>query len=111
MNVQKIIIDTDPGIDDAMAIFFAGLSNKLDLVALTSVFGNVTLDNATRNAMVLAEILEQNIPVSRGFPKPLVQTPTPVSDTYMVMKALEISQPEHQTQKKLISLHINILVN
>jgi len=80
MNVQKIIIDTDPGIDDAMAIFFAGLSNKLDLVALTSVFGNVTLDNATRNAMVLAEILEQNIPVSRGFPKPLVQTPNPVSD-------------------------------
>ena len=59
MNVQKIIIDTDPGIDDAMAIFFAGLSNKLDLVALTSVFGNVTLDIATRNAMVLAEILEQ----------------------------------------------------
>ena len=67
MKCQKIIIDTDPGIDDAMAIFFAGLSDKLDLVAMTSVFGNVTLDIATRNAMVLAEILKQKIPVSRGF--------------------------------------------
>ena len=58
MKCQKIIIDTDPGIDDAMAIFFAGLSDKLDLVAMTSVFGNVTLDIATRNAMVLAEMTE-----------------------------------------------------
>jgi inosine-uridine nucleoside N-ribohydrolase len=80
MNKQKIIIDTDPGIDDAMAVFFAGLSEKLDLVAMTSVFGNVTLDIATRNAMVLAEILNQNIPVSEGFSKPLVQRPNPVSD-------------------------------
>ena len=80
MKCQKIIIDTDPGIDDAMAIFFAGLSDKLDLVAMTSVFGNVTLDIATRNAMVLAEILKQKIPVSRGFSKPLVQIPNPVSD-------------------------------
>ena len=80
MNKQKIIIDTDPGIDDAMAVFFAGLSEKLDLVAMTSVFGNVTLDIATRNAMVLAEILKQNVPVSEGFSKPLVQRPNPVSD-------------------------------
>jgi inosine-uridine nucleoside N-ribohydrolase len=80
MNKQKIIIDTDPGIDDAMAVFFAGLSEKLDLVAMTSIFGNVTLDIATRNAMVLAEILNQNIPVSEGFSKPLVQSPNPVSD-------------------------------
>ena len=80
MTKQKIIIDTDPGIDDAMAIFFAGLSEKLDLVAMTSVFGNVTLDIATRNAMVLAEILNQNVPVSEGFSKPLVQSPNPVSD-------------------------------
>ena len=80
MTKQKIIIDTDPGIDDAMAIFFAGLSEKLDLVAMTSVFGNVTLNIATRNAMVLAEILNQNVPVSEGFSKPLVQSPNPVSD-------------------------------
>ena len=80
MTKQKIIIDTDPCIDDAMAIFFAGLSEKLDLVAMTSVFGNVTLNIATRNAMVLAEILNQNVPVSEGFSKPLVQSPNPVSD-------------------------------
>lgn len=80
MSVEKIIIDTDPGIDDAMAIFYAGLSDRLDLVALTGVFGNVTADIATRNAMVLAEILKQDIPVAKGAEVPLVQTPNPVSD-------------------------------
>ncbi len=77
---QKIIIDTDPGIDDAMAIFYAGLSDKIDLIALTSVFGNVTADIATRNALVLGDMLEQQIPVAKGAQTPLVQTPNPVSD-------------------------------
>jgi inosine-uridine nucleoside N-ribohydrolase len=77
---QKIIIDTDPGIDDAMAIFYAGLSDKIDLIALTSVFGNVTADIATRNALVLGDILKQEIPVAKGAQIPLEQKPNPVSD-------------------------------
>ena len=80
MITEKIIIDTDPGIDDAMAVFFAGLSDKLDLIAMTSVFGNVTVEIATRNAMVLAEILKQDIPVAKGCGNPLIQIPNPVSD-------------------------------
>lgn len=77
---QKIIIDTDPGIDDAMAVFFAGLSTELDLIALTSVFGNVTSEVGTRNALVLGDILKQDIPVAKGASVPLVQAPNPVSD-------------------------------
>jgi inosine-uridine nucleoside N-ribohydrolase len=77
---QKIIIDTDPGIDDAMAIFYAGLSDDIDLIAMTSVFGNVTADIATRNALVLGDMLKQEIPVAKGATHPLVQTPNPVSD-------------------------------
>ena len=38
---RKIIIDTDPGVDDAMAIFFALRSPELDVLGLTTVFGNV----------------------------------------------------------------------
>ena len=44
---QKIIIDTDPGIDDAMAIHMAFADPQLDIVGLTTVFGNVTGKQAT----------------------------------------------------------------
>ncbi|MCP5075274.1 MAG: nucleoside hydrolase [Rhodobacteraceae bacterium] len=77
---QKIIIDTDPGIDDAMAIFFACLHPGLDVVGLTSVFGNVTVEVATRNALVLAEMARQEIPVAQGTGSPLAQVPNRVSD-------------------------------
>ena len=79
MTAQKIIIDTDPGIDDAMAIFFACLHPGLDVVGLTSVFGNVSVDVATRNALVLAELARQKIPVAAGADKPLVQIANRVS--------------------------------
>ncbi|MCP5074496.1 MAG: nucleoside hydrolase [Rhodobacteraceae bacterium] len=79
MSPRKIIIDTDPGIDDAMAIFFACLHPGLDVVGLTSVFGNVTVEVATRNALVLTEMAQQDIPVAMGEGQPLVQVPNDVS--------------------------------
>lgn len=121
MTQQKILIDTDPGIDDAMAIFFAGLSDKLSLVAMTSVFGNVTVDIATRNAIVLAEILKQNIPVSRGFSKPLVQCSNPVSDYVhgeegfgdipaREPKSNEVSTPAHEYICNLINANVGEII-
>ncbi len=77
---QKIIIDTDPGIDDAFAILFAALHPDLDLVALTTIFGNVTSDIAARNAKVLSEMVGLDIPVSKGADRPLVMEPNPPSD-------------------------------
>jgi len=47
---QKIIIDTDPGIDDAMAIHQAFADPRLEVVGLTTIFGNVTATRATREA-------------------------------------------------------------
>lgn len=78
--MHKLLIDTDPGIDDAMAIFYAGLHPDVQIVGMTAVFGNISVDIATRNAMVLAEMLGQDIPVARGAERPLVQPPHPVSD-------------------------------
>ncbi len=78
--LHKVLIDTDPGIDDAMAVFYAALHPEIDLVGMTTVFGNVTTEIATRNAIVLAERVGQNIPVAKGAAVPLVQTPNPVSD-------------------------------
>ena len=71
----KLIIDTDPGVDDAMAILFAARDPGIDLLGLTSVFGNVTVEQATRNALVLAERAGLHIPVAEGAGKPMALPP------------------------------------
>jgi inosine-uridine nucleoside N-ribohydrolase len=64
---RKIIIDTDPGIDDAMAIFLALRSPELDVIGLTTIFGNVHTGLATTNALRLLEIAGRaDIPVAKG---------------------------------------------
>lgn len=70
---EKIIIDTDPGIDDAMAIFFAMASPELELLGLTTTFGNVSVDMATENALRLVEMSGKDIPVARGASTPWIQ--------------------------------------
>ena len=80
MAARKIIIDTDPGIDDAMAILFACLREEFEVLGLTSVFGNVSGDIATRNALVLGDLAGQDIPVAPGATCPLVQPLRPRGD-------------------------------
>lgn len=64
---KKIIIDTDPGIDDAMAIFVALRSPEVEVIGLTTIFGNVYTTLATRNALHLLEVAERgDIPVAEG---------------------------------------------
>ena len=78
--MHKLLIDTDPGIDDAMAILYAGLHPEIEIVGMTAVFGNISVEIATRNAGVLSGMLGRQIPVARGAARPLVQPPHPVSD-------------------------------
>jgi inosine-uridine nucleoside N-ribohydrolase len=68
MNPNKsVIIDCDPGIDDAAALFMALASDQLDVVALTTVFGNVGLDQTTINALKILEVSgNDGIPVYKG---------------------------------------------
>ena len=77
---EKIIIDTDPGIDDAMAIFFAMASPELEILGLTTTFGNVSVDQPTFNALNLVEMVGSSIPVARGVSVPMFQTPLPFPD-------------------------------
>lgn len=72
---QKIIIDTDPGIDDAMAIHMAFADPRLEVVGLTTIFGNVNVEQATRNALWLAEQANYKLDVAKGADRPLVQEP------------------------------------
>ncbi|KAL9228887.1 hypothetical protein vseg_004417 [Gypsophila vaccaria] len=64
---KKMIIDTDPGIDDAMAIFVALKSPEVDVIGLTTIFGNVYTTLATKNALHLLEVAgRSDIPVAEG---------------------------------------------
>lgn len=69
---QKVVIDTDPGIDDAVAILLALSSKNLDVQALTTVAGNTDIEMATLNALKILDYASNNeIPVYKGNSRPL----------------------------------------
>ena len=73
MTPRPIIIDTDPGQDDAVAILVALASPELDVRAITTVAGNVPLDRTTRNALSLVELARRpEVPVHPGCSRPMV---------------------------------------
>lgn len=73
MSKKPIIIDTDPGIDDAVAIAIALFSEELDVKLLTTVSGNVSLDKVTNNLLKLLTFWNKRVPVAKGARKPLLR--------------------------------------
>ena len=73
MNKRKIILDCDPGHDDAVAIILAAKNPNLELLGITVVAGNQTLENTQRNALRLVQHLDLNIPVYAGCGQPMVR--------------------------------------
>lgn len=72
MNARRVIIDTDPGLDDAIAILFALASPALSVAAITTVAGNIGLTRTTANAgRLLAATGHEAIPVAAGADRPL----------------------------------------
>jgi len=72
-NKRPIIIDTDPGIDDAVAIAAAVFSENFDVKLISTVSGNVGIKNTTTNALKLMEFFGKDIPVAQGTCKPLIR--------------------------------------
>jgi inosine-uridine nucleoside N-ribohydrolase len=70
-NKPKLIIDTDPGHDDALAILMTLLSDQFDVLAITTVAGNTTIEKVTRNAQAILDLIDFDIPVLSGIDKPL----------------------------------------
>ena len=75
--MEKIIIDTDPGIDDAMAILFAAKHPQIELLGLTTIFGNCATGLATENALRVVEVAGLDIPVCHGEEAALAGPPRP----------------------------------
>lgn len=83
MARTRVVIDTDPGVDDAVAILLALASPEIDVVALTTVAGNVSLEKTTLNARrLLALAGRPDVLVAAGCAHPLVGRPSDASDVH-----------------------------
>ena len=80
---RQVIIDTDPGIDDALALFLACASPELEIRAITTVAGNVGINRTTRNALQLTALAGRpGIPVYRGAERPMRGSWTTIEDIH-----------------------------
>ncbi len=96
---RRIIIDTDPGIDDAMAIFLALRSPELKVEGITPVAGNVPLDLTLPNALRLLEIADRtDIPVAAGASHPLVRRLATAGHVHGVNGLAGVEFPEPRTK-------------
>ncbi|GLQ09108.1 hypothetical protein GCM10007913_10400 [Devosia yakushimensis] len=83
MTNRRIIIDTDPGLDDALAILHALNCGRFEVLGLTTMAGNIGIDNTTRNAgRLLAAMGRSDIPVITGAAKPLARGMIDISDIH-----------------------------
>lgn len=80
---HKIILDCDPGHDDAIAILLAHGNPEIELLAVTTVVGNQTLDKVTRNALAVARIAGMTgVPIAAGCHRPLVREITTAANIH-----------------------------
>ena len=96
-----MIIDTDPGHDDAIALILA--HHFADVVGITSVAGNTTVDNATRNAIQVCDLLGVDSPVHRGAAAPLMAEPRFATEIHGAdgLSGIELSEPSrHATSER-----------
>lgn len=103
MDKIKIILDCDPGHDDAVAITMACKHPKIDLLGITVVAGNQTLEKTSRNALNLVQHLGAQVPVYAGCGRPMIREKIVAADIHgttgldgPVFPPLERSlEPEH----------------
>ncbi len=77
---RKVIFDTDPGVDDAMALYYALAHPDIEVVGITTTFGNVLVEQATANALYLCTLAGRSIPVAQGVARPMFKQAEPPPD-------------------------------
>lgn len=97
MSKRPIIIDTDPGIDDAVALAIALFSDELDVRLITTVAGNVSLDKVTYNVLRLLKFFGKNMPVAVGASGPLIRPLIDASNVHGVsgMEGYDFEEPSY----------------
>ncbi len=99
---RPIIIDTDPGIDDAVAIAAAVFCESLDVKLISTVSGNVSINHTTKNAQKLMEFFGKDIPVAQGASKPLIKQLEDASHIHgeTGMAGYDFPEPTKELHKK-----------
>ena len=73
MQKEKIILDCDPGHDDAVAIMLAAINPKIELLGITVVAGNQKLEKTVNNALKVCNHLNLDVPVYSGMSRPMIR--------------------------------------
>jgi len=98
----KLIIDTDPGVDDAIALLMVFQLPEFEVIGLTTIFGNVSTEDATQNALHLCEVAGfPDIPVAEGSPEPLKRGPPVIADFVHGSDGLGNTFPSPPKNKKI----------
>src|SRR5579883_2523665 len=112
---HKIILDCDPGHDDAVALLLAAHHPEIDLLAVTTVAGNQSVDKTTRNALKVCSLAGlHHIPVARGLDRPLVRPAKHAPDIHgeSGMDGPDIPEPDMEPlATHAVDLLIELLLN
>lgn len=115
MNKRKIIIDTDPGIDDAVALALALFSEELDVQLITTVAGNVSIEKVTKNTLKLLPFYEKRVPVAIGAARPLIQEPIDASGVHgkTGMDGYDFPEEDHSLllDESAVEAMYNVIMN
>lgn len=98
-----VIIDCDPGLDDAVALLMAGVNEKIDIKAVTAVAGNQTLDKVGNNVLRILGFGGIDVPVALGFDRPIIRELNIASEVHGEDGLYGIKIPE--STLKLSNLH------
>jgi inosine-uridine nucleoside N-ribohydrolase len=112
---HKIILDCDPGHDDAIAILLAAHHPEIELLAITTVAGNQSLEKTTHNALKVCSLANiRNVPVAKGMDRPLVRPPMFAPDIHgeSGMDGPDIPEPDIEPAAQHgVDLLIDLLMN
>jgi inosine-uridine nucleoside N-ribohydrolase len=112
---HKIILDCDPGHDDAIAILLAAHHPEIELLAITTVAGNQSLEKTTHNALKVCSLANiRDVPVARGMEQPLVRPPRYAPDIHgeSGMDGPDIPEPDiDPVAQHGVDLLIDLLLN
>ena len=105
MRKRQIIIDCDPGLDDAVALLLAfAATDRLDVLGITTVAGNVRGGLTFRNARIIRDVagLDRNVPVRAGAPRPLVRDPVTAEDFHGTtgLGGLDLPKPKGRASRQ-----------
>ncbi len=84
LKKKPIIMDVDTGVDDTLALLLVAAADSLELKAITTVFGNSSVDDTTKNTLKICELLGLDVPVAVGSYRPLIDPPIDYSIAPMV---------------------------